>query len=117
LTEGSRSYSDQNSRFAQGRGAPGRQVTRARGGESFHNFGLAYDVGVFDGRHYVADGSDPRYRRAGELGEAVNDGMTNETSLEWGGRWKTPDMPHFQFSGGLPLHEIRKRYDAGEPIF
>ena len=117
LTDGLRSYADQDSKFAQGRGTPGRRVTRARGGESLHNFGLAYDVGVFDGRHYVADGSDPRYRRVGELGEAVNDGINNDSPLEWGGRWRTPDMPHFQFGGGLPLHEIRRRFEAGEPAF
>jgi hypothetical protein len=117
LIDGFRSYSAQSGKFMQGRGAPGNRVTNARGGESLHNFGLAYDVGVFDGKSYVEDGSDPRYLRAGELGESVSDGITDEGLLEWGGRWRTPDMSHFQFGGGLPVHTIRERYEAGAPIF
>lgn len=42
-TLGFRTYDEQNQLFAKGRTLPGPKVTRARAGESQHNFGLAID--------------------------------------------------------------------------
>lgn len=42
-TLGFRTYDEQNQLFAKGRTLPGPKVTRARAGESQHNFGLAVD--------------------------------------------------------------------------
>ena len=50
---GLRTYEEQNELFAQGRTKPGRIVTNARGGFSNHNFGIAFDVGVFEGANYL----------------------------------------------------------------
>ena len=50
---GLRTYEEQNELFAQGRTKPGRIVTNARGGFSNHNFGIAFDVGVFEGANYA----------------------------------------------------------------
>ena len=116
LTQGFRTYSYQNDLYDQGRTRRGHIVTDARGGESLHNFGLAYDVGVFDGGQYVKRGADPRYRRVGVLGEGVADGI-GAARLRWGGRWSKPDSSHFEFDGGLPLTEIRRRFETGEPAF
>jgi len=40
---GRRTMEEQTALFAIGRSAPGKVVTKARAGESFHNYGLAYD--------------------------------------------------------------------------
>lgn len=40
---GFRSFEEQSALFAKGRTAPGRIVTKAKAGESFHNYGLAFD--------------------------------------------------------------------------
>ncbi len=117
LTEGFRTYSYQNSLYRIGRSPPGPTVTDARGGESLHNFGLAYDIGIFERGELVRKGSDSRYRQAGELGEGITDGMGSSTGIEWGGRWDKPDAGHFQFDGGQRLRVIRERYEAGKPIF
>ncbi len=117
LTEGLRTYDRQNDYYGQGRSRPGDIVTDVRGGSSLHNFGLGYDVGIFERGRYVTDGSDRRYERAGNLAEGVTDGLGSSTGLEWGGRWDKPDAGHFQFDGGLRLRVIRERYEAGEPIF
>jgi peptidoglycan LD-endopeptidase CwlK len=42
-TSGYRSYKEQDLLFAQGRTAPGKICTKARGGQSAHNLGLAMD--------------------------------------------------------------------------
>ena len=41
--------------YAQGRTAPGKIVTHAKPGHSNHNFGVAFDVGIFVGGQYIDD--------------------------------------------------------------
>ena len=55
VISGFRSYKEQDALFAQGRTKPGRKVTNCKGGESNHNFGVAFDIGVFDGKHYLPE--------------------------------------------------------------
>ena len=87
IISGFRSYEEQDALYAQGRTAPGNIVTNARGGYSNHNFGIAFDVGVFEGNKYLDD--SPKYKAVGVLGM--------DLGLEWGGSWKTiVDQPHFQ---------------------
>ncbi|MGB0134825.1 M15 family metallopeptidase [Dokdonella sp.] len=84
---GQRSYEEQDLLYAQGRTRPGNVVTNARGGYSNHNFGIAFDVGLFERNAYL--GESPMYKAVGTLGE--------ELGLEWGGSWRTiVDQPHFQ---------------------
>ena len=42
-TSGFRSYKEQSLLYAQGRTAPGRIVTKAKAGQSAHNYGIAMD--------------------------------------------------------------------------
>jgi peptidoglycan L-alanyl-D-glutamate endopeptidase CwlK len=63
---GMRTYDEQNELFTQGRTKPGRIVTNARGGFSNHKFGIAFDVGVFEGANYL--GESPKYKAVGALG-------------------------------------------------
>ena len=44
ITMGYRTIKEQNDLYAQGRTKPGNKVTNAKGGQSFHNFGLAVDL-------------------------------------------------------------------------
>nr|WP_295770097.1 M15 family metallopeptidase [Rhodoferax sp.] len=41
-----RSCAEQDALYAQGRTAPGNKVTNAKSGDSNHNFGIAFDIGV-----------------------------------------------------------------------
>ena len=87
IISGLRSYAEQDAMYAQGRAEPGNVVTNARGGYSNHNFGIAFDVGLFERNKYL--GESPMYKAVGALGE--------ELGLEWGGNWRTIiDQPHFQ---------------------
>jgi hypothetical protein len=93
-----------------------RIVTNARGGFSNHNFGIAFDVGVFEGASYL--GESPKYKAVGALGM--------DLGLEWGGNWKTfVDEPHFQlrpkWAGDMKerdmVAELRTRKDAGKGAY
>ena len=55
-----RTYEEQNELYAQGRTKPGGIVTNARGGHSNHNFGIAFDIGVFEGTKYLK--ASPKYK-------------------------------------------------------
>jgi len=73
VISGLRTYDEQNDLYAQGRTKPGRIVTNARGGHSNHNFGIAFDVGVFEGGQYLDE--SPKYKAVGVLGM--------DLGLEW----------------------------------
>lgn len=104
---GTRTYAEQNALYAQGRTAAGPRVTNARGGYSMHNFGIAWDCGIFRGGKYLDD--SPLYAELGKIGEAQG--------LEWGGSWTTiSDEPHFQLKTGLTLAQLRERHDSGQAI-
>lgn len=98
VTSGTRTMAEQQALYDQGRTKPGKRVTNARPGYSWHNFGLAFDVTVFEGTKPRWDG--PEYDAVGKLGERLG--------LEWGGSWKGfKDRPHFQLTGGKTLAEMR----------
>jgi peptidoglycan LD-endopeptidase CwlK len=116
VISGLRTYDEQNDLYAQGRTKPGKIVTNARGGYSNHNFGIAFDIGVFEGSRYVDE--SPKYKAVGVLG--------TDLGLEWGGNWKTiQDEPHFQLrpkwasdmSEQDMLADLRSRKDSGEGVY
>ena len=64
-----RSPAEQNELYAQGRTAPGKIVTRAQGGQSAHNVGLALDfVPIVNGKPEWT-GRDPAWSKAIELAQ------------------------------------------------
>jgi peptidoglycan L-alanyl-D-glutamate endopeptidase CwlK len=82
-------------------------VTNARGGESYHNLGLAFDTLVLDAMGKAEwDPAHPGWRHAADVGKSVG--------LEWGGDWQAiKDQPHFQYTGGLALERCRMLYPDG----
>lgn len=108
ILSGTRTYAEQDALYKKGRfGNPGAVVTNARGGQSNHNFGIAWDIGVFRNGQYLGD--SPLYAEAAK--SAMNAGIPN---LEWGGNWKKfKDLPHFQLSTGLTIGELRQRFENG----
>jgi len=113
IIDGFRTDAEQDALYAQGRTTEGKIVTKARGGYSNHNFGIAFDVGVFEGGKYLGDSA--KYRAVGVLGM--------DLGLDWGGSWKDfIDEPHFQlrpiWATGMTerqmVVELRKRQDYGK---
>lgn len=99
VTSTYRDIESQNDLYAQGRTKPGKKVTNAKGGQSFHNFKVAYDiVPLRNGKPvWNTSGEDGKlWQLIGNLGKAQG--------LEWAGDWKTfKEYPHFQFTNGHPL--------------
>ena len=119
LISGTRTFAQQDDLFAQGRTKPGKKVTNARGGQSNHNFGIAWDVGIFTSSGaYIDDLADKgkmtssaveaEYKKLGPMGRSQG--------LFWGGDWSKPDRPHFQMLDNDQLVSIRERFLTGATI-
>lgn len=109
ITQGLRTIAYQDQLYAQGRTAPGKIVTNAKGGQSFHNFGLAIDFALLmpDGRAVswgtYRDGDKDGQRDWLEVA-SIGKGL----GFEWGGDWKSfLDLPHFQMTFGLSTAQLR----------
>jgi peptidoglycan L-alanyl-D-glutamate endopeptidase CwlK len=91
VSQGLRSFAEQDRLFAQGRTKPGPRVTNARGGQSLHNYGLAVDfVFLVGGRVSWERG----------LYDQLGPWCSRIGGLEWGGSWaRFRDAPHVQLAG------------------
>ena len=98
ITEGFRSNERQNQLYAQGRTTPGAIVTKAKGGESMHNYGVAVDI-VFRKQGYEA--TYAQWTAAATIAKTLG--------FEWGGSWKAfIDKPHFEMTHGYSLSDFQK---------
>jgi peptidoglycan LD-endopeptidase CwlK len=103
VTSTYRSMDEQADLYAQGRTKPGKKVTNAKPGASLHNHALAFDVVPLVSGKPVWNNT--LWPRIGSLGESLG--------LTWGGRFQTfKDFPHFQFTAGLTLAEIKRHHSA-----
>lgn len=103
VVSGFRSYDVQAKLYAQGRSSPGKIVTNARAGSSWHNFGLAVDVCPM--KRGAFDWNAPRAVWL-EIGSTAQ-----LHGLEWGGTWRTPDLPHLQLPVAHTLADLRAERD------
>ena len=100
ITSTYRDHQSQNALYAIGRTMPGKKVTNAKGGQSFHNFRVAFDVvPLVNGKAVWNDNG--LWQHIGKLGK--------DLGLEWAGDWRTfKEMPHFQFTQGLTLKDFQQ---------
>lgn len=110
IISGTRTYSEQDALYKKGRfGNNESKVTNARGGQSNHNFGIAWDIGIFKNGQYIT--TDTEYKQvAFQVLPLILD-------LEWGGNWITfKDVPHYQINAvSNKVSDIRNLFEAGEP--
>lgn len=111
---GTRTWEQQAALYAKGRTTPGPKVTNAKPGSSWHNFGVAVDFGVFQGKKYLDD-TDPKLAAKVHAAAAA---LAPSFDLEWGGGWKTfKDTPHYQkVPFGMTLALARKLHQEGKPV-
>jgi peptidoglycan L-alanyl-D-glutamate endopeptidase CwlK len=97
VTEGLRSWDKQALLFAQGRTSPGKVVTKALPGYSYHQFGLAVDLVPIEADLGLLDWNPlhPVWQRLIQCG--VAQGLTAGAEFR-----SFPDFPHFQLTGRLP---------------
>lgn len=106
ITSTFRDGASQDELYAQGRTKPGKRVTNARAGQSWHNWRCAFDVvPVVGGKAVWNDAA--LWARIGAIGESCG--------LEWAGRWtRFRETAHFQYTGGLTLADLQRGKRLGE---
>ncbi len=117
VAQGYRTYAEQDALYAQGRTKPGDIVTKARGGQSYHNFRLAIDFAILHDKE-----GDGKYE---ELSwdtlldwdkDKIPDWIEVESTFEvhgweWGGKWRTfKDLPHVQKTFGYSESQLDSMY-------
>lgn len=102
ITQALRTFTEQDALFNKGRSTPGPKVTNARGGESIHNYGLAFDfVLLIDGK--VSWEVDANWKKVATTFKA--EGFT------WGGEWKSiKDYPHLERTFGYSWQQLLDKY-------
>ncbi|MFC5402567.1 M15 family metallopeptidase [Cohnella soli] len=108
ITDGFRSSQEQDALYRKGRGDGGTIVTKAKGGESYHNYGLAIDFAlrtpagkVIWDMKYDGNGNG----RADWL-EVV--AIAKKLGFAWGGDWKSfKDYPHLQMDFGYSIRDLQ----------
>jgi peptidoglycan L-alanyl-D-glutamate endopeptidase CwlK len=100
ITSTYRDKESQDRLYAQGRTEPGKKVTNAKGGQSFHNWRVAFDfVPIISGKAQWNDIS--LFKRCGEIAKSHG--------LEWAGDWKTfKEYAHCQYTSGLSLKDFQE---------
>jgi peptidoglycan LD-endopeptidase CwlK len=114
VVQGYRSTEEQNKLYGYGRteinpnSKPtvkkplGSTVTNAKGGESYHNYGVAVDI------QKSPYGSDtPKI-------DKYTASVAEKLGLEWGGNWTTfKDYPHFQDTQGNSIKSLQEKAPDG----
>jgi len=99
--KGFRSKERQNELYRQGRTESGNIVTNAKGGESFHNYGVAVDI-VFGPEGEPSWDPKMPWKTLGKVGK--------EFGFEWGGDWKGfSDLPHFEMTLGYTVEDFKNK--------
>ncbi len=113
-----RTFEEQDALYAQGRTKPGPVVTKARGGQSYHNYGLAIDIvllvdkdndGVFEKPSWDTNG-DFDVDGKSDWQEIV--AIFKRHGWEWGGDWRFLDLPHFQKTFGCSISKLQELHKA-----
>ncbi|WP_139491804.1 M15 family metallopeptidase [Brevibacillus dissolubilis] len=99
ITQGLRSMDQQAEIYAQGRTKPGRIVSYAKPGYSYHNYGLAIDYCLLDDCGKAVWTVNHEWRVVGSIAKTLG--------FEWGGEWSDfKDYPHLQMTFGLSIRQL-----------
>jgi peptidoglycan L-alanyl-D-glutamate endopeptidase CwlK len=110
LISGTRTYAEQDALFKK---RP--RVTKAKGGQSNHNFGIAWDVGIFENGKYYEGKTAKEDKAYVKLGALIKQKVAG---VEWGGDWESfVDKPHYQLATGKSVKQLRTLLEKGKSFF
>ncbi len=110
ITQGLRTFAEQDALYAQGRTTPGKFVTNAKGGQSWHNFGLAIDFCLL--------------HKDGTISFSITEDMNADKKTDWnnvtdsfkkfgwvyGGDWNVfKDNCHFEKTFEITLQDANSK--------
>lgn len=117
IVQGLRTIEEQNALYAQGRTKPGAKVTNAKGGKSYHNYGLAIDfVILINGKEISWDLKADRDKDGTSEWDEVRKAFEAK-GWKWGGTFRTfKDYPHLEKSFGYSTSQLLAKYKSGKYV-
>lgn len=113
-----RTFAEQDALFNQ---RP--QVTKARAGKSYHNYGLAIDIVLLVDKDKNGSFESASWETNVDFdGDGKSDWQEvvlifKQHGWTWGGDWTSfPDKPHFEKSFGYSVNDLLERYNAKKLI-
>lgn len=121
IVQGLRTKKEQDEIYAQGRTKPGKIVTNAKFGQSYHNYGLAIDFAIM----YDKDGNGSFEVLSWDLNYDFDKNGSKDwqdvvsafkyRGWKWGGEWTSmKDNPHLEKTFNVNWREYLRRYNASE---
>nr|WP_246055254.1 M15 family metallopeptidase [Pseudalkalibacillus caeni] len=108
ITEGFRSVEKQNELYQQGRSDESNIVTNAKGGESYHNYGLAIDFALKRKDDVITWDLEYDGNNNGKSDWLEIVKIAKSLGFQWGGDWQHfKDYPHLQMDFGLTIRELQ----------
>jgi peptidoglycan L-alanyl-D-glutamate endopeptidase CwlK len=108
-----RTFAEQDALYAQGRIKPGAIVTNAKGGLSYHNYGLAVDIVLLiNGKASWDTVKDFDGDGKADWQEVVT--IFKQYGWECGIDWKFRDAPHFQKTLGYSVRQLLALHQSGK---
>ena len=120
-----RTNEEQNELFAQGRtklfdkkGKRLGKVTNAKGGESIHNYHLAWDIVLLldkdgDGKFESATYEMLDFDKDGKADWMECVEYFKSIGATWGGSWRFVDKPHFEMTFGHSWRTLKQMVENG----
>jgi peptidoglycan L-alanyl-D-glutamate endopeptidase CwlK len=84
------------------------KVTNAKGGQSIHNYSLAFDYVIMLDKDNNGTFETIEWSLASPYHKVVVDYFKSK-GYEWGGDWKFKDAPHFQKAFGLTWRDMQNK--------
>lgn len=109
VVQGLRTFAESDALYAQGRTKPGSIVTKAAAGQSYHNYGLAFDFAM------ITNGKDDE--TVGPLWMKIV-AVMEKYGMTWGGNFPEGfhDNPHFENKFGYNWRDLLAKHNAGDFI-
>ena len=108
ISDGFRSVESQDVLYDKGRSMEGSIVTYARGGESFHNYGLAIDFVLKNKDGTISYDMQRDLNGNGEADWFEVAQIGKELGFDWGGDWTGfKDYPHLEYTFDLSIRELK----------
>jgi peptidoglycan L-alanyl-D-glutamate endopeptidase CwlK len=92
------------------------KVTNAKGGQSIHNYSLAFDYVIMLDKDNNGTFETIEWNLKSPYHKVVVDFFKSK-GYEWGGDWKNfKDYPHFQKAFGHTWQSLKRKLDTGDVI-
>lgn len=114
VTQGGRTFDEQNGMYAQGRTKKGKIITNAKGGQSIHNYFLAFDFCLVKGKVTIWDvAKDFDSDKQPDWMEVV--AYFKSLGYTWGGDFRSiSDKPHFEKTFGHTWQQLLAIKQSGK---